>query len=74
MITTTDLLAVEELLHKITTPGLRRLCACCRAELPGSDPQGTRTSHGMCVPLCAEAKSMGWEEPSSPEPSSLNPS
>lgn len=63
MITTTDLLAVESFLQSITTPGLRRLCACCRAELPGSDPQGTRISHGLCAPLCPEAKALGWEEP-----------
>ena len=29
--------------------GLRRVCMDCGAELPGSNPRGTRVSHGLCV-------------------------
>ncbi len=68
MITPTDLHAAETFIRSIITPGLRRVCAFCRAELPGSDPQGTRTSHGMCDPICPEAKALGWAEPSSTSP------
>lgn len=28
---------------------LRKVCMDCGAELPGSNPQGTRVSHGLCV-------------------------
>lgn len=40
---------------------LRRLCQFCGEELPGSNPFGARISHGVCTPLCAEARAMGWE-------------
>ena len=39
---------------RVKTSGLRRECCYCRRELPGSDPNGTRTSHGFCMPPCAE--------------------
>ena len=28
--------------------GMRLVCMDCGAELPGSDPSGARTSHGLC--------------------------
>lgn len=40
---------------------LRRVCAHCGAELPGSVPAAARVSHGVCLPLCAPAKAGGWE-------------
>ena len=29
-------------------PSLRMVCMDCGAELPGSNPQGTKVSHGLC--------------------------
>lgn len=60
MITLTDLDAIEAEVARIDEPGLRKICAFCRADLLGSDRLGARTSHGACSPLCDEAKAMGW--------------
>jgi hypothetical protein len=39
---------------------LRRVCAFCSTELPGSNPNGKQTSHGICDPPCGPAVAMGW--------------
>jgi hypothetical protein len=55
--------AVDEL----DTSGLRRVCMCCKRELPGSNPTALRTSHGVCAPLCQEALKLGWTEKKNPQ-------
>lgn len=42
---------------------LRKICAYCKCDLPGSNAKSQRPpSHGVCSPLCDEAKAMGWGE------------
>lgn len=43
--------------------GVRRVCMCCQAELPGSNRNALRTSHGLCAPACEPARKMGWVRP-----------
>lgn len=48
--------------HITATPLLRRVCAWCRIDLPGSNLNAgpDATTHGMCVPPCPPAIAMGW--------------
>lgn len=48
MISKEDLAKVNAFMESIQTPGLKVVCMDCGAELPGSDPTGARTSHGLC--------------------------
>lgn len=51
-----------ETANSITTRGVRLVCSFCKTDLPGSDHQGRKVSHGACRPLCGAAKAMGWED------------
>jgi hypothetical protein len=44
----------------ISTDELRRVCMCCKRDLPGSVITSTVVSHGLCNPLCDEAKAFGY--------------
>lgn len=37
----------------IPEPPLRRICGWCKCELPGSNPDNPKVSHGICGP-CVE--------------------
>jgi hypothetical protein len=50
--------AVDEM----DTSGLRRICMCCKRDLPNSNLTATRTSHGLCSPPCQSAITLGWGE------------
>ena len=63
MITQAETAEIADYLRSITTPGVRLVCSFCQADLPGSDHQGKKVSHGACRPLCRAAKAMGWEDP-----------
>lgn len=63
MITQDQLAAAVDQVECIDTPGLRKLCCFCKTDLVGSDPTGTRASHGICNPICEPARAMGWEQP-----------
>lgn len=55
MITKEDLQALNEFMASIKTPGLKLVCMDCKVQLEGSDPSGSRTSHGLC-PQCHAAR------------------
>ena len=52
MIPPAELKALEEYLDAIETPGVRLVCFRCKAELPGSDPDGSLVRLGLCQPAC----------------------
>lgn len=60
MIPPADIRSAEAELSAQDTSGLRKVCMCCKRELPGSNPTAIRTSHGLCNPLCEPALEMGY--------------
>ena len=60
MIPQTELDEIDRTFLRIDEPGLRKVCAFCNAQLPGSDLFGERVSHGVCSPRCLPAREMGW--------------
>lgn len=48
MITKQDQAEIEAFCESIKQPGFKLVCMDCGAALPGSDPSGARTSHGLC--------------------------
>lgn len=68
MILPTELDEIERTLLNVDEPDLRKVCAFCRADLPGSDLFGRRVTHGVCSPRCAAARAMGWEDEPLPIP------
>jgi hypothetical protein len=60
MITQTEIKQAEAAVDESDTSGLRRVCMCCKADLPGSNPNAVRATNGLCSPLCAEAVKLGW--------------
>ena len=62
MIPATELDEIERTLLNVDEPDLRKVCAFCRTDLPGSDLFGRRITHGVCSPRCAPARAMGWED------------
>lgn len=46
--------------------GWRRVCCFCKRDLPGSNPNSTRVTHGACLPLCEPALAMGYKPFSKP--------
>ena len=67
----TELDEIERALLGVDEPDLRKVCAFCRMDLPGSDLFGRRVTHGVCSPRCAPARAMGWEDESLPIPAGL---
>jgi hypothetical protein len=41
-------------------PRLRRVCAWCGCDLPGSVRESKAVSHGVCIPPCAEGRQAGF--------------
>lgn len=62
MILQAELDEIEKTLLKIDQVGLRKVCAFCDADLPGSDIFGQHLRHGVCSPRCAQARALGWED------------
>jgi hypothetical protein len=62
MILPIELDEIERALLNIDEQDLRKVCAFCRKDLPGSDPFGRRVSHGACSPRCRAARALGWED------------
>jgi hypothetical protein len=62
MILPIELDELERTLLNIDEQDLRKVCAFCRMDLPGSDPFGRRITHGVCSPRCGPARALGWED------------
>jgi hypothetical protein len=62
MILPIELDEIEKTLLNVDEPDLRKVCAFCRMDLPGSDLLGRRVTHGVCSPRCAPARALGWED------------
>jgi hypothetical protein len=60
VITETDTSEAITAVAESDTTGLRVLCSFCNRELPHSNPNAKRISHGACKPLCQEGHDLGW--------------